>query len=240
MTENPKLETVRKLLTKAERAATPEEAEAYAAKAEELMTRYSIDVAMLAATGDRRSDPIGFRQLTLDGYPIPKAMILQAIAVNMSCQVVITNFRGKTGTKLATVYGHESDLEAFDLLATSLLLQATTAATATHRRAPQINGRTFRHNFLIGFAQRVHERMSAATEAAVAESDRPVGTELVLIDRKAAIEQHVASEHGKLKTSGTRVTHTRSYLAGDEAGKRADLSNRDRVGQSAGRPMLHN
>lgn len=227
MTENPKLEVVRKLLAKAERASTPEEAEAFAAKAEELMARYSIDAAALAASNPERVETIGTRKIMLDGYPLPKAVLLQAVAVNLNCQVLITNFKGISGRKLATIYGHESDLEAFDMLATSLLLQATTAATAVHRRAPQINGRTFRHNFLLGFAGRVRERMEAARTSAVADS--APGTALAVRDRSLAVQEHVDSEHGKVKTSKVAPTHTRSYLAGDAAGQQADLSTNARV-----------
>lgn len=231
MTENPKLDTVRKLLAKAERAGTPEEAEAFAAKAEELMARYSIDAA-LAAQKPGRTESIASRRITLDGYPIPKATLLTAIATNLHCQVILTS-TVSNGVKIATIYGFESDLEAFDILATSLLLQATTAATATHKRAPYINGRTFRHNFLLGFAGRINERMSAARVSAAAEKGA-TSTALAVRDRTVAVKNHVAAEHGKLGKTKTRATHTRSYLAGDAAGKVADLGTRDRVG-GAGR-----
>lgn len=228
MTENPKLDVVRKLLAKAERAGTPEEAEAFAAKAEELMARYSIDAALAAQQPDGKPDPIGSRKITLDGYPIPKATLLTAIARNVNCDVVLTHTPNR-GIKIATIYGFESDLEAFDILATSLLLQATTAATATHKRVPSINGRTFRHNFLLGFAARINERMSAARVSAAAEKGA-TSTALAVRDRTVAVRNHIAAEHGKLGKTGTRATHTRSYLAGDAAGQQADLGTRDRVG----------
>ena len=53
-----KLDTVRKLLAKAERAATAAEAEIYTAKAVELMARHGIDQALLAAAArPRRAGP---------------------------------------------------------------------------------------------------------------------------------------------------------------------------------------
>jgi hypothetical protein len=239
MTENPKLDTVRKLLAKAEKAGTPEEAETYAAKAEELMARYSIDAALLASRSER-DESMGSRSIRLEGYPIPKAMILNAIAKNLSCRVVLSSFRGMPGTKVATIYGHASDLEAFDILATSLLLQATTAATAWHKRpgAAGINGRTFRHNFLIGFATRVNERMAAAKEEAAVATDDYIGTALVLVDRSAQVDRYVAGEHPKLGTSKTQVTHSRSYLAGDAAGQQADLSTNARVGGTTSKAAI--
>lgn len=235
MTENRKLDRIRKLLAQAEGAGTPEEAETFAVKAEQLMAQYSIDAAMLAAT-TRAHDPIGTRQITLNGYPIPKSILLAAIAANMNCRVLLTSFPGRSGVKLATVCGHESDLEAFDILATSLLLQATTAATATHKRAPHINGRTFRHNFLLGFAARVADRMTQARSAATPTTPRAT---LVLRDRRAAVDDHIEAEHSKLGTTKTRMTHARSYLAGDAAAQQADLNHRARVASDLGRPMLH-
>lgn len=235
MTENPKLDVVRKLLAKAERASTPEEAETYAAKAEELMARYSIDQAALAASEPHRSDPIGTRQITLDGYANPKAVLLQGIAKSLNCHVIL--FPAGGGVKLATIYGHESDLEAFDMLATSLLLQATTAATATHKRAPHINGRTFRHNFLLGFAGRVYQRMQEAREQAVNESTVP-GTALAVVDRSKAVDQHIHDTLTNVRKTNVRPTHTRSYYAGDDAGKRADLSDRSRVGAASARAAI--
>jgi hypothetical protein len=233
MTDNPKLDVVRKLLAKAEKAGTPEEAETYAAKAEELMARYSIDAALLAQQPGV-NDPMESRTITLDGYPIPKAMVLQAVAQNMNCKIVLTSSYRSRGIKVASIYGHASDIEAFDILATSLLLQATTAATAWSKRpgAAGINDRTFRHNFLIGFAQQVAYRMAKAREVAVTESGSP-GTALALVDRSRQVEDYVAQSHGKLGTAKTSVTHTRSYLAGDAAGQEADLNRNARVGGRA-------
>lgn len=227
MTENRKLDTIRKLLAKAERASTPEEAETFAAKAEELMARYSVDRATVAASEPQRADVLNTRTITLDGYPLAKAQILQAVAQNLDCVIVLTGLRSKPGRKVARIHGHESNLEAFDVLATSLLLQATTAATAMHKRTPEVNGRTFRHNFLVGFAARVSHRMAKARRGAVAES--APGTALALVDRAAAVQEHVNSAYHKLGHTSPSVTHNGSYLAGDEAGKRADLSSNERV-----------
>ena len=50
-----KLDTVRKLLAKADGAATPAEAEVYTAKAIELMARHGIDEALLAGARPPRA-----------------------------------------------------------------------------------------------------------------------------------------------------------------------------------------
>jgi hypothetical protein len=59
-----KLEVIRKLLAKAEKAATAEEASAYNAKAAQMMARHGVDDAMLAATGVKQ-DALGERRIAL-------------------------------------------------------------------------------------------------------------------------------------------------------------------------------
>lgn len=224
-----KLDTVRKLLAKAERAATPQEAEAYSIKAQELMIRYSIDAAEIDATSERR-EAVTTRRIVLDGYALAKAQVLAAVARNLSCDIVVSTSRrpgGKT-TRVAVVHGHPADLEAFDLLATSLLLQATTAGTAAHKLTPWVHGKTFRHNFLLGFAARVNQRMSAAREAAVSEVS--TSTAVALVDRSAAVKAHVADTYGKLHKTSSTLTDGESYRAGDEAGRRARLSSPTELG----------
>lgn len=237
MTENSKLDVIRKLLAKAERAGTPEEAESYAAKAEELMVRYSIDAVEVAAERQEGFGAIGTRRITLDGYPLPKSHLLAAIARPLNCDVLIQSVSGYRGVKVAIVYGHERDLEAFDVLATSLLLQAVTGATQAHKRTPWVNGRTFRHNFLLGFAGRVHERMQAAREEVVETVS--TSTAVALVDRAAAVRNHIRSQHDRLGKSRSSITDRGSYLAGDEAGRRARLTTDTEVG-SRSQPMLHN
>lgn len=232
MTESPKLDVIRKLLAKAERAATPEEAETYAAKAEELMVRYSIDPDQLA------TEDVGgvlLRTITLDGYPIAKAHLLAAIARPLNCDLVLQSKRGSRGVKVALIYGHARDLEAFDVLATSLLLQAVSGATQAHKRQPWVNGRTFRHNFLLGFAQRVQARMMATREEVV--ETLSTSTAVALVDRSAAVRDHIAREHENMRASRPRMTHHESFRAGDEAARVARLSGAE-VSTSA-RPALH-
>ena len=132
-----KLDTVRKLLAKAEGAATVAEAETYTAKAVELMARHGIDAALLAAADPGR-DAIGPLRIGMqDPYSAGKARLLGWTAQALGCRWVM---HGAWGGKVAavTVFGHASDRERAEMLYTSLLLQATAqlvraAAAATWR-----------------------------------------------------------------------------------------------------------
>ena len=74
------LSKVRKLLAKAEDpACTPAEAEAFTAKAAELIAKYGVDRALLAAR-DPATDPVGDRVIELyPPYALDKAGLLAGV-----------------------------------------------------------------------------------------------------------------------------------------------------------------
>ena len=173
------LERVRALLAKAESTEFPEEAEALTARAQELMARHSIDEALVAAVAARQSGKAGSgteasgRRLFVDSpYEAAKAILLDVIAKANRCRAVWHKQLG-----MSSVVGFPSDLNAVELLFTSLLVQATTAMLAAGARqdaAGRSRTRSFRQSFLAAYAQRIGERLAeAAGEAerqAAAES----------------------------------------------------------------------
>src|SRR5271166_743008 len=133
------LDRVRKLLAKAEaEGVTPPEAEALTAKAAELMARYGIDRARLAAARPDTDRP-GSRVIDIDNpWGQVRAHLLAGLAGAMRCQCVLLSTT-KPGARIH-VFGYASDLERADILYTSLLLQmarglaAELAARLRHRR----------------------------------------------------------------------------------------------------------
>ena len=119
---NPLLERVRKLLAKAEAAGvTREEAEAFTAKAAELMARYGIDRALLAARRPETDHPAD-RKVDIDNpWARVQAHLLCGVAAAMRCQCVLLP-RPDPGTRIH-IFGFASDIERTDVLYTSLLLQ---------------------------------------------------------------------------------------------------------------------
>ena len=110
------LAKVRALLAKAESTTFPAEAEALSAKAQELMTRYRIDGVQLAGEGD--PGPSGRRVWIDQPYIGPKVALLRAVARANSCRAIEIGSDG-----CVHLVGHARDLEAVELLFTSLLLQ---------------------------------------------------------------------------------------------------------------------
>src|SRR5580704_4492242 len=113
------LERVRKLLAKAEaEGVTPAEAEALTAKAAELMARYGIDRALLAAQQPETDHPAD-RKVDVDNpWARVQAHLLCGLASAMRCQCVILPRNGP-GTRIH-VFGFASDIERTDVLYTSL------------------------------------------------------------------------------------------------------------------------
>ena len=108
--DNPLLERVRKLLAKAEaQGVTPAEAEALTAKAAELMARYGIDRALLAAQQPETDHPAD-RKVDVDNpWARVQAHLLCGLASAMRCQCVILPGSGP-GTRIH-IFGFASDIE---------------------------------------------------------------------------------------------------------------------------------
>ncbi|WP_158888239.1 DUF2786 domain-containing protein [Amycolatopsis anabasis] len=222
------LARVRKLLAKAEDPAVTEaEAELYNTKAAELIARYGIDRAMLAAD-DHTSDEVATVRVRLDNpYSRDKAELMSSIAQPLRCRTVFHQL-GKS-VSAVTVFGYRSDLERAELLFTSLLLQAGTQLTRVRPDSwwGYESVSAYRRTWLHGFSVAVHRRLAEAERRAVADhtattaAGRP--TDLVLRDRKAVVDQAYAEQFGGLRTMGRRKLSGSGYSDGHHAGQRASL-----------------
>lgn len=162
------LTRIRALLAKAEGTDFPEEAEALSAKAQELMARHSIDEALLADRAHRGDVPAACRIGVDAPYETAKAILLDAVASANRCRSV-----WNSGFGFSTVVGFEPDLQVVELLHTSLLVQGTAAMTraeAAQRASGRRRTKTFRQSFLMAYAHRIGERLTAAAEHVTADA----------------------------------------------------------------------
>jgi hypothetical protein len=233
-----KLDTVRKLLAKAERAATPAEADTYTAKAVELMARHGIDAALLAAAEPGRDEIGRLRVAMQDPYSAGKARLLGWTAAALGCRWVL---HAAWGGRVAavTVFGHASDRERVEVLYTSLLLQATGQLVRVRPPWPGESVAAYRRSWLEGFAAEVHRRLVAAEEQAARQatgrSAEPShgGVALVLADRRRRVDREFAAAFPRLGSARPRVLSGSGRAAGALAGQRADLGGD--AGLGAGR-----
>jgi len=224
------LDKVRALLAKAESTTFPEEAEAYTAKAQELMARHSIDYALLVARTGGRDAP-GVRRIAVDNpYEAPKTLLLQAVAEANGCRSVWSQYFG-----FCTVTGFPGDLDSVELLFTSLLVQAVTAMTQTgpkQDRYGRNSTRSFRQSFLTAYAQRIGERLRGATDAAVNETIQDIGADALLPVLKARtdeVTEKFRELFPQLQTRTIAVSNREGWTQGRVAADRADLHGRRAV-----------
>jgi len=226
-----KLARIRALLAKAEATEFPEEAEALSARAQEMMARHSIDHAALAAQAGTTGDTRGRRLPVEAPYEQHKASLLSVVAEANHCRSVWHKDLG-----MCTVMGAAGDVDAVELLFTSLLLQATRAmrqAGATRDAYGRSTTRSFRTSFLAAFITRVGERLA---EAAVAGRDRAVdeyaesGTDLVpvLARREREVEEAFAEAFPELvEVPVASSSNADGWSAGRAAADAADFGVRN-------------
>jgi hypothetical protein len=241
MSERPDalLDRVRKLLVKAEAdGVTQAEAQALTGKAAELMAKYGIDRALLAAARPETDRPAD-RVIDI-GNPWARvqAHLLCGLASALRCQCVILPSTGP-GSRIH-VFGFASDIERTDVLYTSLLLQMWQGLAAAEPPAWTQSPRAWRRSWLLGFATAVVARVRAAEQgAAERAADAPAANgataALVLADRTQIIERTLRQAYPVTRTS--RVTYSGAgYGNGYAQGQRADIGT-SRLGRTPGRAL---
>lgn len=214
---------IRGLLAKAESTDYPEEAEALSAKAQQLMTRYAVDAAVLeAGSGRPLVEDVRARRVHLvQPYAEAKVQLLTVVAAANGVRSV---WHDEVG--MATVVGLPVDLELTELMFTSLLVQATRAMTETGRMgSARTRSPSFRRSFLLAYAARIGERLAEARDAGTAEAEAVAGTALipVLEARTEAVDDVLEDLFPRLRTVETRVSNAQGWRAGRLAADHADL-----------------
>lgn len=226
-----KLATIRVLLAKAEATEYAAEADAFTGKAQDLMTRYAIDEALLAET---EGVEVQSRRVHIDNpYAAAKAQLLATVGRVNRVKAIWDDEHA-----IGTIVGAPVDLELVEMLFTSLLVQATRAmteagsvSTAGHRldRRP-----SFRRAFLLAYADRIGERLVTAGRHAEQEEAERRGSELlpVLARRSAAVDREFERLFPDSRQSRSVRVDARGWQAGRAAADQAVLAR----GQVGDRP----
>ncbi|HUA42828.1 MAG TPA: DUF2786 domain-containing protein [Streptosporangiaceae bacterium] len=240
ITEAPErlLERVRKLLAKAEaEGVTVAEAQALTGKAAELMAKYGIDRALLAAARPETDKPDNRIVEIYNPWARIQAHLLCGLGAALRCQCILLPAR--TGQRVH-IFGYASDIERAEVLYTSVLVQMWHGLIAADVPAGADSARAWRRSWLLGFVAAVIARVRAAEQraeqAAAAAPDGASGrAALVLADRSMVIRQNVA--HAYPHTRKAKITYTGTgYGAGYDQGKRADIGT-GRVGRGRTRAL---
>lgn len=216
---------IRALLSKAEASTFTEEADAFTTKAQDLMTRYAIDEALLDDS-EGHGDVLT-RRIHIDNpYAQAKVQLLSTVGGINRVRVVWDDHHG-----MATAVGMAIDLELVEMLFTSLLVQATRALTdAGNSRAAEgyQSGRlnrspSFRRAFLLAYANRIGERLETAGTAASSAAASSHGAELVpvLARRAKAVDTTFDRLFPDTRQMRAKQVDARGWHAGRAAADRA-------------------
>ena len=221
---------IRALLAKAEDdAATKEESETFMAKATELMAKYGITRALLAAAQPAATTSAADKIFTVEvPYADHKSLFLYYVAEAMGCKGIHLG-RGPNSTVRIHLFGMDSDLERVEMLFTSLLLQLARFIVKDFDDDPRsrINPRKWRADYIRGFTATVVDRITKAETAAKtqAQHEVPAGTSvaLVLVKRGEMVTKALADRYPATRKRSGRIAVGSGYGQGQAAGHRADL-----------------
>lgn len=216
---------IRALLAKAESTSFEAEAEALTAKAQQLMARHAVDEAVARADGQRSEVPVMRRIPVDDPYAGAKERLLTVVS---QANGVRTVSHGPLG--LVALVGFASDIDASEVLFTSLLVQAS-RGMLQRGRVTDARGRSrtrsYRQSFLLAFASRIHERLHAAASVAHHQAEAELGRSLlpVLADRDHEVDRAVAAHFPALRhRHGPRATNLEGWHHGRAAAEMATLA----------------
>lgn len=240
------IDKIAKLLAKADRASTQEEANAYFEAAQRLSTTYSIDLARArqhTAHQQKRETPVRRTMIMEDfGRNTKKHLVrlYHIIAMNNDILIDISN-----DSQTVYPYGFPSDLEMADALFAVLAPQMVRAADdfiragdykqETDWRGKPVDGRVARTDFYLGFQQKIKARLEIARNEAITEAveERGTGTELVLADKSREVRDfHKAASDAKGTWGGPSSTSFSATArgAGTKAGERASMGSGTAIG----------
>jgi len=215
---DPVLERIRALLAKAESTSFEAEASAYTAKAQELMTRRSIDPEALKRQAEDHEKPIAVRIAVDPPYADIKTLLLQTVAGESRCRAAF-----RSDIAMSTVVGFCDDINSTEMLFTSLLLQAQAAMAHAGRNAPsgtRTRSASYRSSFLFSYTDRIGERLRQINEEVISEVEREQGALFlpVLRSREHLVDGFASEKFGP--TASSRVRGGYDY-AGQAGGRQA-------------------
>jgi hypothetical protein len=235
--DDRRLATVRALLAKAEATEFPEEAEAFFAKASELIARHAIDEAMLWSAQPDRATPEELRLEVHAPYRAQKAVLVGAVAAAHGCRAVRLGSEPDRRTETISVIGFPSDLRWVETLVTSLLVQLTSAMLARCPSGLTAAGSAgWRRSFIIGFADEVSARLRADLDAATRRASGSGGAgagsgapsvAVVLARRDDEVRAEFRRRFPYVRSSwASRGSSADGHRAGRQAGREASLGRR--------------
>jgi len=241
MTDEKIISKIQALLTKAEdKGSTPEESEAFYAKAQALMTKYAIDQELLRQAGKVERDEIVTERVKVKSiYLVQLVHLFDNVARANDCTCFYSKWSGQNTEGTISVVGFKSDVEQVLLIATSLQLFALRECKRASSRegVKGSEGFYFRRSFIESFAFRIGTRLKEERATTVETVKTETGNDLLpaLVDKRNAVKAYVDDNFnlGKGRAGGNRRHSYTGASSGRAAADRADIGHK-RVGGSRG------
>lgn len=209
---------IRGLLAKADATDFAEEAETLTAKAQELMSRYSIDSLLLT---EGSVEVISRRLHVENPHAPPKAQLLHGVGEANRVKAI-----WDPEYAVATLVGSPVDVEQTEILFTSLLIQATRALS----RSPKAQRRkgsasaAFGKAFLYAYAVRIGERLAEVDAHTVDEAAHRSGDLLpMLAAQTVAVEEEFERLFPSVRPMRGPRLDAEGWHSGQAAADEADL-----------------
>lgn len=237
MTETQKwIDKVQKLLAKAERAGSKEEAEAFSEKAYQIMSQYAISEAMLdfAATQGVTVDKVERQAFAVPNpYAQPKLILLDKIADVFNVKVYyVPHSQAYAGKHHRNAYlvGFPGDIERTKVLFESLERQVETFRKLDEAKNAYWMGRgekkVFHASFIRSFSLGVYRRLRDIYRAERDKQPDPTTTALVLTNRREAVDAFMQENVPNLRTQSSSAQQSAlGMIAGASAAKQANLGH---------------
>jgi uncharacterized protein DUF2786 len=229
---------VSKLLAQAEDpSVTDEEAQAFAAKAAELLARHGLDAATVRADKGQKPEAVTKYDFTVSGqgwHGKARAALVYSVAEAYGCQACTIGNRMNGQDRVVAMIGTASMIDALKILLPSIVLQAETSGTkatkahmadvgATFDTAANknIERRNFFRSYLKGYGTGVAEKITAGRQT-IADEVRGKPGELVLVSDADRIKADFAKRFPKLGTTAADKVSVAGLVAGKRDGRTAD------------------
>ena len=210
------------LFKQAANTSFPEEAATFQAKAQELMTKYQIEMAML---NDRvLDDELTHAVVHINNpYMLDKSILLNSIAKHNYCKVI--RYRD-----YCKVFGYKSDIQMVTAMFTALELHMISEMWKNYIVPDHVSAVSWKKSFFAGYASKISSRLAKAKRESVADANKTNGNDsvsLVLLKKDELVQQYYDDNSGATRSTTRTVTSMSGYGAGTSAGGRAN------IGQSA-------
>lgn len=244
--DEKRIDLIEKLLRKAERAGTQEEAETFYAKAQELMSKWAIDEAMLNVNSDEARQQIVAEWIEVNKsgfwksncqlmFLIAKANDVQAIRIEPFTPTKAERERGYRLRKPKMhLIGYSSDVEHVKMMYASMRVQITRAGNSVipeYVRSDTREAFVWRRSFLEAFAGRIYERMMESKQAARRAAEKEYGSNslaLVLVSKSDLVRSEFERIYPDARPINRRSQMVNAHGAneGRKAADRADVGNK--------------